>query len=151
MLLLYMSLWSLPLGNVPPRLRDGETRVRGDAQGGRVGVPSNFREISGVRGDVEVYIYIYIYIYIYMKYPFRGVESPTLGKRTPLRLPESPQKGDVGKRTPESLPVPGAWGARGARTPPWGTRPRGTLCASEGKDIDYLQMRLLSVHCLRMG
>jgi hypothetical protein len=24
-------------------------------------------------------------------------------------------------------------------------------CASEGKDIDYLQMRLLSVYCLRMG
>ena len=34
--------------------------MRGDAQGGRVGVPSNFREISGVRGVVEVYIYIYI-------------------------------------------------------------------------------------------
>ena len=40
------------------------------------------------------------------KYPIRGVESPTLGKRTPLRLPESPQKGGMGKCTPESLPVP---------------------------------------------
>lgn len=44
--------------NVPPSLQDGEMRVRGDAQGERVGVPSNFREISGVRGVVEVYIYI---------------------------------------------------------------------------------------------
>jgi hypothetical protein len=30
--------------NVPPRLRDGGTWVRGDAQGGRVEVPPNFRD-----------------------------------------------------------------------------------------------------------
>jgi hypothetical protein len=30
--------------NVPPRLRDGGTRVRGDVQGGRVEVPPNFRD-----------------------------------------------------------------------------------------------------------
>jgi hypothetical protein len=40
--------------NVPPRLRDGGARERGDAQGGRVGAPPNFGEIHGGRGDVGV-------------------------------------------------------------------------------------------------
>jgi hypothetical protein len=42
----------LIINNVPPRLRDGGTRVRGDAQGGCVEVPPNFRDFweMGDRG-----------------------------------------------------------------------------------------------------
>jgi hypothetical protein len=40
--------------NVPPSFWDGGAWERRDANGGRVGVPPNFREIQGVWGDIEV-------------------------------------------------------------------------------------------------
>jgi hypothetical protein len=75
--------------------------------------------------------------------PLLGKHAPTLGKRTPMRLPEFPQKGDVGKRFPRSTPVPGAWETWGACTPPWGTRPRGTLLEAIGEAIIWLQWSIV--------
>jgi hypothetical protein len=42
--------------NVPPRLRDRGTRVQGDAQGGHVEVPPNFRDFREM-GDGGHHIY----------------------------------------------------------------------------------------------
>jgi hypothetical protein len=39
-----LKLLHIPANNVPPRIRDGGTRVWADAQGGRVEVPPNFRD-----------------------------------------------------------------------------------------------------------
>jgi hypothetical protein len=42
--------WQMKLN----RCSDGGAQERGDAHGGRVGAPPNFREIQGGRGDVGV-------------------------------------------------------------------------------------------------